>query len=326
MADIRLNKIIRQFNIGLKTLVDYLGSIGVIVDYNPNAKISDQYLPILQRKFGIEEKSNKGEIDDRERFLSVSDEDRYNVQTTGSPSRHLNHMIAPEDFDWEAFEGGSEVYGKSDSEEIEDAYHQILSKIVEHEVVEGTVTAISKREVIVSIGYEREGVIQAPEFRYNPDLKVGDKVEVYVESAEDRKGLLILSHKKARALKAWTRVNEAFNNDESVKGFIKTRTKGGMIVDVFGIEAFLPGSQIDIKPIRDFDAYVNQTMDFKIIKINEEFRNVVISRRILLEKDYSYRKGENTPPASQAKDYDASVFNDKALSFFKDKGLLHYKK
>ena len=153
-----------------------------------------------------------------------------------------NASVAPEEFDWEAFEGGSDIYGKNDRKEIEEAYDQTLSKIVENEVVEGTVTAISKREVIVNIGYKSEGVIQAPEFRYNPDLKVGDKVEVYVESAEDRKGQLILSHKKARALKSWDRVNEACNNDEIVKGFIKTRTKGGMIVDVFGIEAFLPGS------------------------------------------------------------------------------------
>ena len=147
----------------------------------------------------------------------------------------LNASVAPENFDWDAFEGGSEVYGKSNRKDIEAAYDQTLSKIVENEVVEGTVTAISKREVIVNIGYKSEGVIQAPEFRYNPDLKVGDKVEVYVESAEDRKGQLILSHKKARALKSWDRVNEACDNDEIVKGFIKTRTKGGMIVDVFGI-------------------------------------------------------------------------------------------
>ena len=150
----------------------------------------------------------------------------------------LNASVAPENFDWDAFEGGSEIYGGEDKKSIEDAYDQTLSKIVENEVVEGTVTAISKREVIVNIGYKSEGVIQAPEFRYNPDLKVGDKVEVYVESAEDKKGQLILSHKKARALKSWDRVNEAFNNDEIVKGFVKTRTKGGMIVDVFGIEAF----------------------------------------------------------------------------------------
>ena len=188
----------------------------------------------------------------------------------------LNASVAPEEFDWDAFEGNAEIYGNADKASIEAAYDQTLSKVVENEVVEGVVTAISKREVIVNIGYKSEGVSQAPEFRYNPDLKVGDKVEVYVESAEDKKGQLILSHKKARALKSWDRVNEAFTADEVVKGFIKTRTKGGMIVDVFGIEAFLPGSQIDIKPIRDYDAFVNQNMDFKIVKINQEYRNVCL--------------------------------------------------
>ena len=204
----------------------------------------------------------------------------------------LNASVAPENFDWDAFEGGSEIYGGEDKKSIEDAYDQTLSKIVENEVVEGTVTAISKREVIVNIGYKSEGVIQAPEFRYNPDLKVGDKVEVYVESAEDKKGQLILSHKKARALKSWDRVNEAFNNDEIVKGFVKTRTKGGMIVDVFGIEAFLPGSQIDIKPIRDYDQFVNQNIDCKIVKINQEFRNVVVSHKALLEAEQEQKRAE----------------------------------
>ncbi|MBQ4305509.1 MAG: S1 RNA-binding domain-containing protein, partial [Bacteroidales bacterium] len=158
-----------------------------------------------------------------------------------------NASVAPEEFDWEAFER-EEVYDPSEKEKIKEAYDQTLSKVVENEVVEGVVTAINKREVIVNIGYKSEGVIAAPEFRYNPELKVGDTVEVYVESAEDRKGQLLLSHKKARALKSWDRVNEAYDKNEVVKGFIKTRTKGGMIVDVFGIEAFLPGSQIDIKP------------------------------------------------------------------------------
>ncbi|MCQ2164936.1 MAG: S1 RNA-binding domain-containing protein, partial [Bacteroidales bacterium] len=164
----------------------------------------------------------------------------------------LNASVAPEEFDWAAFEGG-DLYGGADKAEIEAAYDQTLSKVVENEVVEGEVTAINKREVVVSIGGKSEGVISAPEFRYNPDLKVGDKVEVYVESAEDKKGQLVISHKKARALKSWDRVNEAYDANEVVKGFVKTRTKGGMIVDVFGIEAFLPGSQIDIKPIRDYD-------------------------------------------------------------------------
>ena len=189
----------------------------------------------------------------------------------------LNASVAPENFDWEAFEKEA-AYGDTDKASIEAAYDKTLSDIKENEVVEGTVTAINKREVLVNIGYKSEGVIAAPEFRYNPELKVGDKVEVYVESPEDKKGQLVLSHKKARQLRSWDMVNEAFDKGEIVKGYVKTRTKGGMIVDVFGIEAFLPGSQIDIRPIKDYDAYVDQTMDFKIVKINQEFRNVVVSQ------------------------------------------------
>ena len=203
----------------------------------------------------------------------------------------LNASIAPEDFDWEAFEG-TDIYGGADKQAITEAYDNTLAKIVENEVVEGEVTSINKREVVVSVGGKSEGVIMAPEFRYNPDLKVGDKVEVYVENAEDRKGQLVLSHRKARALKSWDRVNEAFEKDEIVKGFVKTRTKGGMIVDVFGIEAFLPGSQIDIKPIRDYDQFVNQTIDFKIVKINQEFRNVVVSHKALLEAEQEAKRSE----------------------------------
>nr|MCR4571658.1 S1 RNA-binding domain-containing protein [Bacteroidales bacterium] len=203
----------------------------------------------------------------------------------------LNASVAPEAFDWDAFEG-SGLYDAAQKDEIRKAYDQTLSKIVEGEVVEGEVTSISKREVVVTIGGKSEGVIAAPEFRYNPDLKVGDKVEVYVENAEDKKGQLVLSHKKARTLKSWDRVNEAFENDEIVKGYVKTRTKGGMIVDVFGIEAFLPGSQIDIKPIRDYDQFVDQTIDFKIVKINQEGRNVVVSHKVLLEAEQEAKRAE----------------------------------
>ena len=203
----------------------------------------------------------------------------------------LNAAVAPEDVDWDAFEQ-AENYGGTSKADVEAAYDQTLSKVVENEVVEGEVTSINKREVIVSIGGKSEGVISAPEFRYNPDLKVGDKVEVFVESAEDKKGQLVISHKKARALKSWDRVNEAYNSGEIVKGFVKTRTKGGMIVDVFGIEAFLPGSQIDIKPIRDYDVYVNQPIDLKIVKINQEFRNVVVSHKALLEAEQEQKRSE----------------------------------
>ena len=238
----------------------------------------------------------------------------------------LNASVAPEDFDWEAFENDAE-YSESEKADIEKAYEQTLSKVVENEVVEGTVTAITKREVMVNIGYKSEGVIMAPEFRYNPDLKVGDKVEVYVESAEDRKGQLVLSHKKARTLKAWDRVNEAYNSAEVVKGFVKTRTKGGMIVDVFGIEAFLPGSQIDIKPIRDYDQFVGQNMDLKVVKINQEFRNVVVSHKALLEAEIEAKRSEIISRLEKGQILEGEVKNITNYGVFVDlggvDGLIH---
>lgn len=241
--------------------------------------------------------------------------------------QQLNASVAPENFDWDSFENQDNIYGGESKEKIEEAYEQTLSNVVENEVVEGTVTSINKREVIVNIGYKSEGVIQAPEFRYNPDLKVGDKVEVLVESAEDKKGQLILSHKKARALKSWERVNEAYDNNEVVKGFVKTRTKGGMIVDVFGIEAFLPGSQIDIKPIRDYDAFVNQTMDFKIVKINQEFRNVVVSHKALLEAEQEKQKAELMSKLEKGQILEGTVKNITNYGVFVDlggvDGLIH---
>ena len=251
-------------------------------------------------------------------------EEEIKNQETGK--QILNASVAPENFDWEAFEGG-DVYGGEDRSAIEAAYDNTLSKIVEREVVEGEVTALNKREVVVTIGGKSEGVIQAPEFRYNPDLKVGDKVEVFVESAEDRKGQLIISHKKARALKSWDRVNEAYEKEEIVKGFVKTRTKGGMIVDVFGIEAFLPGSQIDIKPIRDYDVYVNQTIDFKIVKINPEFRNVVVSHKALLEEEQEIKRAELIGKLEKGQILEGTVKNITNYGVFIDlggvDGLIH---
>ena len=237
----------------------------------------------------------------------------------------LNASVAPEDFDWAAFEN-DDVYGE-DRAEVEEKYNQTLSKVSEGEVIEGTVTAISKREVIVNIGYKSEGVIMAPEFRYNPDLKVGDTVEVLVENPEDRKGQLILSHKKARQLRSWDEVNAAFNNNEIVKGYVKTRTKGGMIVDVFGIEAFLPGSQIDIKPIRDYDQFVDTTMDFKIVKINQEFRNVVVSHKALIDAELEAQKSEIIGKLEKGQVLEGTVKNITSYGVFVDlggvDGLIH---
>ena len=245
---------------------------------------------------------------------------------TKASSLRMNASVAPEDFDWDAFEGG-DVYGATDKKAIEDAYGATLSKVVENEVVEGEVTAVNKREVVVTIGGKSEGVIPVSEFRYDPDIKVGDKVEVYVESAEDKKGQLVLSHRKARTLKSWDRVNDAFENDEIVKGFVKTRTKGGMIVDVFGIEAFLPGSQIDIKPIRDYDQFVNQNIDCKIVKINQEFRNVVVSHKALLEAEQEAKRAELISKLEKGQVLEGVVKNITNYGVFVDlggvDGLIH---
>ena len=237
----------------------------------------------------------------------------------------LNASVAPENFDWEAFE--NEGLEKGSKEETLAKYEQTLSKISENEVVEGVVTSINKREVVVNIGAKSEGVISAPEFRYNPDLKVGDKVEVLVESTEDRKGQLVISHKKARQLKSWDMVNAAYESGEVVKGYVKTRTKGGMIVDVFGIEAFLPGSQIDIKPIRDYDVFVDTTMDFKIVKINQEFRNVVVSHKALLEAEQELKRAELISKLEKGQVLEGVVKNITNYGVFVDlggvDGLIH---
>ena len=245
------------------------------------------------------------------------------VDTT--KKRKSNASVAVDKFDWDAFESDAE-YGVS-KEEVEQMYSQILSTVIENEVVEGTVVAVSKREVLVNIGYKSEGIISINEFRYNPELAVGDKVEVYVENAEDKKGQLILSHKKARSFRSWDRVNEAFDKDEIVKGYIKCRTKGGMIVDVFGIEAFLPGSQIDVKPIRDYDIFVNKTMEFKIVKINHEFRNVVVSHKALIEAELEAQKADIIGKLEKGQVLEGTVKNITSYGVFIDlggvDGLIH---
>ena len=208
---------------------------------------------------------------------------------------NLKDVKPIEDFNWEAYENGESTSSIS-KEDQEKAYDNTLNKVGDHEVVDGTVIAMNKREVVVNIGYKSDGIIPLSEFRYNPDLnpdlKVGDTVEVYIENQEDKKGQLILSHKKARATRSWDRVNAALENEEIIKGYIKCRTKGGMIVDVFGIEAFLPGSQIDVKPIRDYDVFVGKTMEFKVVKINQEFKNVVVSHKALIEAELEQQKKE----------------------------------
>ncbi len=238
-----------------------------------------------------------------------------------------NASVPVEQFDWAAFETEAGLYGGESKEQIAKEYDQTLSNIQPGEVMEGTVTAVDKREVLVNIGFKSEGVIPSSEFRYNQDLQVGDKVEVYVESAEDKKGQLVLSHKKARQLRSWDRVNEALEKDEIIKGYIKCRTKGGMIVDVFGIEAFLPGSQIDVKPIRDYDIYVDKTMEFKVVKINQEFRNVVVSHKALIEAELEQQKKDIIGKLEKGQILEGTVKNITSYGVFIDlggvDGLIH---
>ena len=229
------------------------------------------------------------------------------------------------DFDWEEFENGSQA--NVSKQDLEKAYDETLNKIQEHQVVEGTVIALDKKEVVVNIGYKSDGIIPASEFRYNPDLKVGDKVEVFVENQEDKKGQLMLSHRKARLNKSWDEVNAALENEDIVQGYIKCRTKGGMIVDVFGLEAFLPGSQIDVHPIRDYDVFVGKTMEFKVVKINQEFRNVVVSHKALIEAELEAQKKEIISHLEKGQVLEGTVKNITSYGVFVDlggvDGLIH---
>ncbi len=231
-----------------------------------------------------------------------------------------------EEFDWEAFEKG-ETAGEKSREELTRTYDESLNTVKDNEVIEGTIIALNKREAVVNIGYKSDGIIPMNEFRYNPDLKIGDVVEVFIENQEDKKGQLLLSHKKARAARSWDRINAALANDEVIKGFIKCRTKGGMIVDVFGIEAFLPGSQIDVKPIRDYDIFVGKTMEFKVVKINEEFKNVVVSHKALIEAELEAQKREIISKLEKGQVLEGTVKNITSYGVFIDlggvDGLIH---
>ncbi len=233
----------------------------------------------------------------------------------------------PEEFDWDALSSKQDNYSSEERSKLEDIYGETMSSIVEHEVIEGTVVSINTREVVVNIGYKSDGIIPFNEFRYNPDLKIGDKVEIYVENQEDSSGQMILSHKKARVLKSWDRINEAFEKDEIINGYVKSRTKGGLIVDVFGIEAFLPGSQIDVKPIRDYDIYVDKTMEFKVVKINHEYKNVVVSHKALIEDELEAQKMEIIAKLEKGQVLEGTVKNITSYGVFIDlggvDGLIH---
>ena len=239
---------------------------------------------------------------------------------------NLKNIAPLADFDWNAFENGT-VESTQSHDEQEKAYDATLGRVNENEVVDGTVISIGKREVVVNIGYKSDGIIPVNEFRYNPDLKVGDTVEVYVENQEDKRGQLVLSHKKARASKSWERVNAALENKEVIKGYIKCRTKGGMIVDIFGIEAFLPGSQIDVKPIRDYDVFVGKTMEFQVVKINQEYKNVVVSHKALIEAELEAQKQEIISKLQKGQVLEGTVKNITTYGVFIDlggvDGLIH---
>ena len=222
------------------------------------------------------------------------------------------------DFNWDEFENGA--HAEASKNDLTKAYDETLNKIQEHQVVEGTVISVDKKEVVVNIGYKSDGIIPASEFRYNPELKAGDKVEVYVENQEDKRGQLVLSHKKARLQKSWENINKALENDEVIQGYIKSRTKGGMIVDVFGIEAFLPGSQIDVHPIRDYDVFVGKTMEFKVVKINQEFRNVVVSHKALIEAELEAQRKEIISHLEKGQILEGTVKNITSYGVFVDLG------
>ncbi|HET6244254.1 MAG: 30S ribosomal protein S1 [Bacteroidetes bacterium] len=235
--------------------------------------------------------------------------------------------VTLENFDWSGLSKRSEIYSSEERTKLESLYEQTLKTVDEHEVVDGKVVAKNTKEVLVDIGYKSDGIVALSEFRYNPDLKVGDIVEVYVEKQEDKGGQLLLSHRKARSLRAWERINTALEKDEILKGFVKCRTKGGLIVDVFGIEAFLPGSQIDVKPIRDYDVYVGKTMEFKVVKINNEFKNVVVSHKALIEEELEQQKKEIISKLEKGQVLEGTVKNITSYGVFVDlggvDGLIH---
>ncbi|NTW31266.1 MAG: 30S ribosomal protein S1 [Bacteroidetes bacterium] len=243
------------------------------------------------------------------------------------PKKENEKPVAPEAFDWDSIGKKHDNYSKAEREKYEEMYNKTLNSVIEHEVIDGTVVAKNNREVIVNIGYKSDGIIPLSELRYNTNLKIGDLVEVYVESQEDTSGQLILSHKKARVLRSWEKVNNSLEKDEIIQGFVKCRTKGGLIVDVFGIEAFLPGSQIDVKPIRDYDIFVGKTMEFKVVKVNHEYKNVVVSHKALIEAELELQKSEIISKLEKGQILEGSVKNITSYGVFIDlggvDGLIH---
>lgn len=266
--------------------------------------------------------------------LNVNSEPEQNAEVTPEtkpvefPVNEVKTTAPAKDsFDWDAIGKKHEVYSSEERKKLEDEYDRTLKAISDHELIDGTIVAMNNREVVINIGFKSDGVIPLSEFRYNPDLKAGDIVEVYVENQEDLTGQLLLSHKKARILKSWERINDAYDKQEIIKGHVKSRTKGGLIVDVFGIEAFLPGSQIDVKPIRDYDIYVDKIMEFKVVKINQEYKNVVVSHKALIEDELEAQKAEIIKKLEKGQILEGTVKNITSYGVFIDlggvDGLIH---
>jgi len=277
-----------------------------------------------------EEPSSAEASEDKEEIAEEPSSAKASEDKEEKPEKKAAKKEAPkadEDFDWNAIGKKMDNYSEKERTDLEDIYTKTMSSIVEHEVIDGTVVAKNNREVVVNIGFKSDGVIPVNEFRYNPDLKVGDTIEVYVENQEDPSGQLLLSHKKARILKSWDRINAAFEKDEIINGYVKCRTKGGLIVDVFGIEAFLPGSQIDVKPIRDYDVFVDKSMEFKVVKINHEYKNVVVSHKALIEAELEQQKAEIMAKLEKGQVLEGTVKNITSYGVFIDlggvDGLIH---
>ncbi len=288
-------------------------------------KVKETKAPAKKEKIATEESAKKTDEIVAEEKTEVAEK----VEETEAPAEveKTDTAAATEDFDWDSLQSNVDIYSQKEREELVNLYDGTLNTISEKEVLEGTVIALNKREVVVDIGYKSDGIVSVNEFRYNPELKIGDKVDVFVESLEDKKGQMILSHRQARATRSWERVNESLDNSEIIKGFVKCRTKGGMIVDVFGIEAFLPGSQIDVKPIRDYDIYVGKTMEFKVVKINQEYRNVVVSHKALIEAELELQKKEIIAKLEKGQVLEGTVKNVTSYGVFMDlggvDGLIH---
>ncbi len=294
------------------------------MENNEELKAQDEQNEVPQEQKAVE----TNEVEQKEEAVEVKAEEEVKKaeEEVKVEAKTENKETNPEEFDWDAYENEA-VEETDDRKAMESLYEKTLSSIAENEVIDGIVVAMNKREALINIGYKSEGVINMNEFRYNAELKIGDKVEVFVESQEDRNGQLTLSHKKARALRSWDRVNQSLEQDEIIKGFIKCRTKGGMIVDVFGIEAFLPGSQIDVKPIRDYDIFVGKTMEFKVVKINHEFKNVVVSHKALIEAELELQKKEIIAKLEKGQVLEGTVKNITSYGVFIDlggvDGLIH---